>query len=382
MDDAFDEIVASVYQAASGTTEWGAALRSVQRHFDAWLVQLIGYDLTNGGITFSYEAGPAPPEGLLDYVRTWHRHDPRTAPVMQLGDGIWFNDHEQFDEDYVSKSPFYQEYLIPYGGRWVGGVQLKRTSRETVIFAIHRRYGNSPLNAEETRSCTRIAKHLAKAIEIDRGRREVAAEVNLGTELLNRVRAPILLVDDQRGIRHANEAAKAFLAKGDPLVSRSGLLGCRTPGEDANLLAAIRMLPLAGESYLGGASKRDKAFLRIPRSGQDAIGLYLYAVQPQNTMGHFGHQPLAMGIIHDPRARTELDPFVVAAAFDLTPAEARVGVALARGDSVETIAEQYKISIATVRSQLKSVMAKTGTSRQAELVSRLATLPMAALGLS
>jgi len=82
-----------------------------------------------------------------------------------------------------------------------------------------------------------------------------------------------------------------------------------------------------------------------------------------------------MGIIHDPTARPELDPFVVAASFDLTPAEARVAVALARGASVADIAARHAVSTHTVRSQVKSVLFKTGTGRQAELVSLLAALP-------
>jgi len=58
--------------------------------------------------------------------------------------------------------------------------------------------------------------------------------------------------------------------------------------------------------------------------------------------------------------------------FDLTPAEARVARALAAGLSVEEISTQSATSRETVRTQLKGVMAKTATSRQAELVRLLA----------
>ena len=77
----------------------------------------------------------------------------------------------------------------------------------------------------------------------------------------------------------------------------------------------------------------------------------------------------------------ELDPFVVAAAFDLTPAEARVAVAAAQGVGADDIARRHGVSTHTVRSQLKTIFQKTGTERHAELVSLLAGLPMAALGL-
>jgi DNA-binding CsgD family transcriptional regulator len=58
--------------------------------------------------------------------------------------------------------------------------------------------------------------------------------------------------------------------------------------------------------------------------------------------------------------------------FDLTPAEARVARALATGLSIEEISLRSAISRETVRTQLKGVMAKTATTRQADLVRLLA----------
>ena len=111
------------------------------------------------------------------------------------------------------------------------------------------------------------------------------------------------------------------------------------------------------------------------------LGLYLYGLRPEKTLHAFGDQPLAMLLMHEPGRAIELDPFVVAAAFDLTPGEARVAVAAARGMSLQKVARQHAVSTNTVRTQLRSVFGKTGTTRQAELVSLLAGLPMAALGL-
>lgn len=64
--------------------------------------------------------------------------------------------------------------------------------------------------------------------------------------------------------------------------------------------------------------------------------------------------------------------------FGLTAAEARLAALLAGGATVAEAAAAHKISVATVRTQLAAVFAKTHTSRQAELVmlvSRLSALP-------
>ena len=121
----------------------------------------------------------------------------------------------------------------------------------------------------------------------------------------------------------------------------------------------------------------DKIFIRA-QSAHDGttLGLYLYALRPKETLRAFGDQPVAMLVCHEPGKRIELDPFVIAAAFDLTPGEARVAVATGQGLTAEQIARANAVSINTVRSQLRSIFDKTGTARQAELVSVLAGLPM------
>ena len=60
--------------------------------------------------------------------------------------------------------------------------------------------------------------------------------------------------------------------------------------------------------------------------------------------------------------------------FDLTPAEARLACRLARGDSLEQVAQALDVKMTTARSQLAAIFAKTGTCRQAQLVAILSRL--------
>ena len=54
--------------------------------------------------------------------------------------------------------------------------------------------------------------------------------------------------------------------------------------------------------------------------------------------------------------------------FGLTQAEARIALHLAAGGSIAGYAAAHDVSPATVRSQLKSIFAKTGAHRQGELI--------------
>lgn len=62
---------------------------------------------------------------------------------------------------------------------------------------------------------------------------------------------------------------------------------------------------------------------------------------------------------------------ILAKAFRLTPSEAKLASIIARGAAPDTAARELNVSRETVRNQLKSIFAKTGTHRQGELVALL-----------
>lgn len=163
------------------------------------------------------------------------------------------------------------------------------------------------------------------------------------------------------------------------LIESDGRFYCRHQESDNAFVIALRELRL-GPGSSGAPVTTDKIFLQVrSRVNGQRNNLCFYAMRPEATLHAFGERSLAMLMIHDPSSRVSIDPFLVGASYDLTPGEARVAVALAEGTSPEDIAKTYKVSITTVRSQLKAVFCKTATTRQAELVSMLASLSMAVL---
>jgi DNA-binding CsgD family transcriptional regulator len=62
--------------------------------------------------------------------------------------------------------------------------------------------------------------------------------------------------------------------------------------------------------------------------------------------------------------------------FGLTPTESSIANWLAAGRTIAAYAKNRRVSVATARSQLKAVLAKTGLSRQVQLVAALARLPI------
>ena len=378
-DTAFDEIVISFYSAASGNQSWESALLRMKRELSAFLIYLHAIDTAKGTVAFFYESSGLPPEGTLDYLRTYHHIDPRVQLLLSLKPGEWINCWDHFDDAFVAINPFYQEFLIPYGGRYASGTLLLQEGSVNVILGVHRGLGSPKLNEAEGSVCRRLASHLAQALRQHQVYLHRQKTAGLGAALLNRIRTPIALLDSERRLVHANAAAAIIISSGTVLVEMAGRLYCRDQRSDKTLVAALHAMhltPLSGPNPVVSTT----AFVRASSlaSGQQ-VGLFLSAWRPEETLDAFGDQPVAMLMIHEPGKRLVLDTYAVGKCFDLSPAEAKIAVAIAEGHSPEYIAKKHAVELSTVRTQLKAVYSKTGASRQAELVSVLASLPIRTL---
>ena len=369
-----DSIVAKIYSGASGRLPWSAALNELARGADAWAIHILGVNKRNGGILFSHHGGEATAQTNLDYVRTYHRIDPRTPLAAASKTDAWFHCHEHFDDAYAASSPFYQDFLIPYGGRYMSIAKIIDDDDLVVMMGVHRGSRKAPLDADSLLWLGRIKGHLTEAMSIYRHLRELHYEHAAGRHLLDGFVYPIMLVDSMRGILFKNLAAAGALDSTEYILDHGGMLGCRHPGDDAALTVAVQNLGLQADPALRLPQKRQ--FVRLHRaSDHGRVGVYLSALFPNEVMAAFGMASAALLVFHDPKATPQVDPFILAEAFDLTPAEARVAVQLAHGKTAEEVATERTVALGTVRTQIKSLLAKTGVHRQGDLVRLIGSLP-------
>ncbi len=127
---------------------------------------------------------------------------------------------------------------------------------------------------------------------------------------------------------------------------------------------------------MAGAVSDARRIVNARRAADGSVvAVLVLAVGADQSVHAFGDSASAVLTFVDPHAARPLDPVLVAQAFDLTPAESRVAIQLAQGHTIEQIARNNGVSMATVRTQLKSLFAKTRTNRQADLVRLVNSLP-------
>ena len=371
-DSQYDRFVASTYEAAlGGHDHWQAWLDELTRAFDLWSAHLVAFGHASQQVEFLVLAGRISTEANVDYIRFYRSANPQLPMVMAAEPGRWIRCHEHFDDAYVESSPFYRDYLMPHGGRYLASTKLIEDARSFVHFGTVRGLGQPPLDDAEIACLARICRHLSHAFLIHRSLVSRPPEIRLGVELLDRLAQPVALLGRKHDLRYANPAAlRVFAELGEPLVIGRALpLFAR---DDAFLLDAALAELVAAPPAPAGRARR---VLRFGSPDGQALIAIVSVLEPAAVLSAFGGESLALLMFHRPGRARRIDPVVVAEAFGLTPAEARVAVRLADGLNAEQIAAERSASLLTVRTQIRSILAKTGVRRQPELVRMLVEMP-------
>lgn len=368
-----DGIIREVYRAGAGLTDWVSPLKKMEEALGAWVVQFLCVDKRTGTLSFSYESGKASPECALDFFRHYSRIDPRAELLARLPPGNWIACEEHFDEDYVATSPFYQEFLIPYGGRYAFAAKIYEDADRALTFVLIRGTESQPFNVIERNVIQRLASHLLEAFHTNMQLSRKAEQLSVGQAVLERMRQPIILIDDFRRIMYCNKTGRAVIDRGDTLLDANGLLSCADSECDVDMMLAMREIALAphNASHISAIPRAERRTLRLVRRGRRERSIMsMLALRPEHTLGSFGFTPQMLLTIYEPGMLSAVEPdhFLLASAFDFTPAEARVAGALATGLSPKEISASLCVALSTVRSQLKAIYGKTGVNRQSELV--------------
>jgi DNA-binding CsgD family transcriptional regulator len=119
--------------------------------------------------------------------------------------------------------------------------------------------------------------------------------------------------------------------------------------------------------------------LLTPRGGvllprPDGRPVMAYVISIAEPGGGSPPQAKAIVLLIDSDKQSEPTEDILREGFGLTPAEIRIAISFARGRDLHEIANDQGLSIETVRKCFKAVLAKTNTSRQAELAMLLARL--------
>jgi len=236
--------------------------------------------------------------------------------------------------------------------------------RRRFTLILHRHPGDErEVEETETRFLHMLLPHLKQAARLNAGFNRLRTRGRGLEATLEQLRAGIILSTGTLDVEWYNGAAAKILAASPLLRITDGQLWCRGH-QDGRRLQALTAAVASGERHLAtmaiGESCGAPIHVRIARVGEEGDAPYWNDLNP----------PVALFLSHATTA-PHLDAAEIAALFSLTPAEARLAAALGSGTQLADFATARGISLGTARVQLKQVLAKTASGRQAELIRQL-----------
>ncbi len=306
------------------------------------------------------------PESQHDWADHWQRNDLWVERTVNHGLSQIVTGDDLITSDEMKHTAFYNEWLHRLEIHHVVGAAFAVGDERVGILGIHRPLDGAHYAEFERRRVGFLLPHLQRALKLSRRLSGVSLAQSAALDALDHVDAGILVVDSSRRIVYANALAEAMLRDEAELGALGGRLVLKQPALDARFADIIRDTLAIGQGRLVGA----RPPLSLLRDEHLPITLTVTLLRPRWSRCD-GQPPLALIFLRDPE-RVVADIEKLRGLFGLTAAEAVIAADLAKGLSLDRIAQAHGVAIATVRSHLKKILAKSGTSRQAELVALIA----------
>ncbi|WP_257146315.1 helix-turn-helix transcriptional regulator [Burkholderia sp. JKS000303] len=286
------------------------------------------------------------------YNTEFYLYDPVVPVAGNWPAGRWFEDVNQLSRPQRAHSVFYQEFLKPYGIGSISGLYIHRSEGTGAFLSVQSGPESQGLSEAQRDAIESMGAHISRALRIQARIGELEARVAAAESALDAIPVPVFLLGAQRELRYTNRAADQLIAIEPALRIVNGRFAPEGCIDDAQWRYAFAR---------GG--------LLLRRTTGEPLPLALMPVPEQSRLVR--ERPGVTALItaadlHSPSARAQrLRVF-----YGLSSAEADLAVLLCcDGNSPQECAELRGVSIGTIRSQIKSIYAKTEVARAAQLTS-------------
>jgi DNA-binding CsgD family transcriptional regulator len=366
MDDRDHQLIERIYDSALRPEAWQGVVLRVSEMFGGSPVML-GF-FRPGETSF----GPRYSVGLQrEFLDTYLEHLLNDLPwstrsMRHLVDRV-APISEAFSGVEIESTPFYTEWLKPQGLApiWPAGHTLVDEAGEPIGgIVVFRAEGQGPFTDEELASMSPFIPHLRRALHVHLALHGARTVQHAVAEALNRLPTGVLLLNKKREVVLRNRGADRIVSQDDGFrLDRNG--PCVASARENAALQ--KLIADAMETQHRGALA-STGFLSISRpSGRRSFAVMVTPLLAVPAGGVVSDAVVAL-FVSDPDAGRVSEAEVLAKLYALTHSEAEMVRLLALGLSLEEAASKRGVSMNTARSHLKHAFAKTGTSRQGELV--------------
>ncbi len=343
-----------IYEAAVVPEKWPLVLECIAQETGGAFASVLS---VSQGVHVCAASG----EGnalFQDSVRQGMDYNARLDRLLRLVHPGFLTDNDLFQPAEIVAEPLYRDFLYPRGYGWFAGTLIEVPHVGTYEIGIERRYKDGPIGPDHIRYLNRLRPHLTRAVMI--------------AATLGATRAEKL-----QDVFETLQRPAAILSQSGQICAANAQFSERSGGLFQGGATRLTLLDRNADALL------ERTLSAPPRATAEAT-LSLVARDFESNEPRLLHLVPIAGAANDIFSpgkfmllltsdnRAALSPQTLMDLFSLTPAEARVAKGLAEGWSVEELSQRFGSTKGTLRTQVKRILAKTGTERQAQLVALLA----------
>jgi DNA-binding CsgD family transcriptional regulator len=352
-----ESLIDRIYECAFAPEQWPGVLDELAEIADAQGGFLLA---TNRKvINWTASASFTFQEGMRVFVAgDFYRRSSRPARALASGHSGFVRDYDVFTDEEMAVDPLYRDLLWPAGFGWGAGTVIMLPTGDELFLSVERERSRGAVETAAVEHLDALRPHLARTammsarLQFERARAAAATLASIGL--------PALVFDSSGRVLVANELVERL---SDQVHWRAQNRFALTDSK------ADVLLRQAVETIQSDGVQSTRSFPVRGSDGQVALIAHVVPIR-RSARDLFAR---CVGVLVLMPAKTLQAPSVelVQSLFDLTTAEARVARSLAMGKTVEEIASDKGVSSNTVRTQVRGVLEKTGSRRQADVIALL-----------
>ncbi len=212
-----------------------------------------------------------------------------------------------------------------------------------------------------------LGKHFMRALQITQSLINSEQQNELIVNFLDKLPVAVFIVDQQLNIYQRNRHAGAYTHDSSVLRIDNDQLSLKLPPDHAKLCSLVTALANIETTLVNQ--------LPLVTDDPESEDKQLIIIGTPIKISSIESKHLVALFVSNRKSQPLPTVEVLSEIYHLTNKEAEITRLLLHGYSINEISDLTEVSKHTVRNQVKSIMSKTDTSRQAELVSLILTGP-------
>lgn len=368
---AYSELLATLYSAPLDEPQWQVFLTQLCEVTGSRIGFFLRNDSTLGNRTLASGGMPVPAQVEQSFKAAHTYSDPfRQAllrnPRVGVVEGEEIVPHDEFIETEI-----YRDLAAAGGMEYTTCLVLSVSARTLEIISLWRGPERAVLEEEHKELLLLLMPHLKNALRIRHTLGIAENRARNAEAMLDASTTASILLDGTGRIIHMNEAAQHIAIASDGFCVRMDRIVPTDPQRRGEFTALVTACTAADLGHSGGALALGRSSPKRPLQ---------VLITPVRMIAKYRASVRVLILATDPDRTVHFPDAILRHTYGLTPAETEIANALLTGFSLEEIAQLRKVSIATIRSQMKGLMGKTDTQRQGDLIRLLSTLPRTASG--